>query len=204
MRVSSGSGFGAAKRFFELAPHFLDRIEVGRVGWKEKDAGSELLDERKGWLALVRREIVHDYDVTQAQARAEHLFDIGAEDFRVGGTFRWPSPQCCHRVGSRQSSWCCANGHAEICQGRAGHAWRARAGESCSFSPPLRRGRRAVPDRIRSGSAATSVALWQRRDGLARWRRASFFICQSNRCQRVVNGWQRAFAAPWLCAILSR
>lgn len=36
---------------------------------------------------FVRQEIVHDDDVSGAQGRAQDVADVGAEDFRIGGSF---------------------------------------------------------------------------------------------------------------------
>ncbi len=74
-----------AELLFELAPCFFDRIEVGRVGRQIEHGCPASLDAFPYAGDLVRTEVVHDHDLAWQKLRAEHVIEIGKEDFRVGG-----------------------------------------------------------------------------------------------------------------------
>lgn len=85
-QVRRGPGFCAAQAGFDFAPHLFDRVEVWGVGGQEEDLRAGLRHQGQGGIALVRRKVVHDDDVSTAQRRAEDFCHVGAKDFRVGGT----------------------------------------------------------------------------------------------------------------------
>jgi hypothetical protein len=70
---------------FDFAPHFFNRVEVGRIGRKEERLGARLRDQGEGELALVRREIVHDDDIAGTQDGLQHTAHVSPEHFGIGG-----------------------------------------------------------------------------------------------------------------------
>ena len=68
----------------------------------------------------------------------------------------------------------------------------AHASGSCLFLPPIHPRRRVWPDRGRVAAAATPAVPAGCRGGPVRWRGVSFFICQSQLDQNVVDGRKRA------------
>ena len=73
------------KVVLHFAPHQLDWIKVRRIRRQEPHFGTSSLDEFKGLLVLVGTEIVHDYDVSRAQSRQQHLTHVSTKNFPIGG-----------------------------------------------------------------------------------------------------------------------
>lgn len=100
--------------------------------------------------------------------------------------------QCDHPVESNQSWWLCSSGREEFWRAHAGLWVRVRTDESDWSWRPTHPERSIGPGRNWPGAAARAGALLRCPAGPARWRGVSFFICQSDLLQSVVNGRQSA------------
>ncbi len=81
MSVVSASTVRAApfaQARFQFRIGLLDRIEIGRIGRREAQAGTRL-DRCAHPTNLVGAQIIHEDDAGLAQRRHQHLFDIGQE-----------------------------------------------------------------------------------------------------------------------------
>ena len=79
----------ALRRRLLILLHIIsDWVEVWRVGGQEQHLGSGLEDERQGLIALMRREIVHDHNVSSPQGGSKHLTNISTEGFRISRPFQ--------------------------------------------------------------------------------------------------------------------
>src|SRR5215212_2977336 len=70
---------GLPEQGLELGEELLNRVEIGRVGWEVKHAGSRCPDRLFDPSDLVNSQVVHRDYVARLQRRREHLLDIGAE-----------------------------------------------------------------------------------------------------------------------------
>jgi hypothetical protein len=61
----------------------LDWIEVRRVRRQKQETCASSANGAADRTAFVRAEIIHDHNVTSAQRRSEHLFNISLETFAV-------------------------------------------------------------------------------------------------------------------------
>ena len=68
-----------AQERFEFCKDLFDRIEVGRVRRQISQSGARRFDRLAHAWNLVRRQVVHDDDIIDAQCRRQHLLDIGDE-----------------------------------------------------------------------------------------------------------------------------
>ena len=75
---------GFAKEGLYLAPHHLDRVEVGGVGGKKADMGTGVFDQSEGEFIFMGAEVVHDDDVAVTQRGDEHFAHVCLEDLGVG------------------------------------------------------------------------------------------------------------------------
>ena len=78
-QIWMGSSSGFAQKRLYLAPHHFDRVEVRRVGWKEANLGTGLLDQGQGVFVFVRSKVIHHDDIAWSQGGHERLADVGAE-----------------------------------------------------------------------------------------------------------------------------
>ena len=69
----------------DLAPHFLDGIEVRGIRRKVFQTATGRPDGVRHALLFVAAEVVQDHDVARAQRRDENVENILVEDFAVGG-----------------------------------------------------------------------------------------------------------------------
>src|SRR5678815_1391286 len=72
---ASSSCFGHPKERLHLAPSFLDRIELGGVGWEKFNACAALADQRRHFGALMKADDIPNDDVTSAKRGCEFLLD---------------------------------------------------------------------------------------------------------------------------------
>src|SRR5918912_1397193 len=107
------SGRGLAKQRLQLCKELLDGVQIRRV-WREiEQAGAHRPDRLSDTGDLVNREVIQDDDIARAQARREHLLDIGPEQLA---------------------------GHWSLQRARGDHAVTAQTGnESCRVPVTVRR-----------------------------------------------------------------
>lgn len=79
-----GPGLCLAQVSFDLGPHHLDGIEIGAVGWQEKQPGPVGFNQLLRFKVTMGREVVAHYDVAWPQGGAKHLPDILPKDIGVG------------------------------------------------------------------------------------------------------------------------
>ena len=82
-----GSCFCRAELLLELRPCFLDGIEVRRVRRQVEQFGSCRLDPFADAGHFMRAEVVHHDHVSGLEGRAEHVVEVGQEDFGIRGRF---------------------------------------------------------------------------------------------------------------------
>ena len=80
-----GACADGSEALLEFAPCLFDRVEVRRVGRQVEQRSPARLDPLAYAVDLVGAEVVHDDDMTWPQLGAQHLIEVGEEDFTVGG-----------------------------------------------------------------------------------------------------------------------
>jgi len=77
---------GFAKQSLELREHHFDRIEIGGIGWEIEQSCAGRFDRLPHACNLVRRQIVHDDDISCTQGRNKTCAEIGQEHIPVHRT----------------------------------------------------------------------------------------------------------------------
>lgn len=85
VQSAAAPGFCAAQERFDFAPHFLDGVEIGRVGGQEPGLASGLFNQLEYPLLLVAGEVVHHNDVARLERWKENAFDVDSKDVSVRG-----------------------------------------------------------------------------------------------------------------------
>ena len=87
LQRGEGSGLQHAQTLFELCPAFLDRVEVGRIGWQIEQRRSGLANAFGNTIHLMGAQVVHDDDLTGPELRAQYVIQVSQEDVSVGCRF---------------------------------------------------------------------------------------------------------------------
>ncbi len=184
------SCFGCPQAGFDFAPQFLDRVEVRRVGRAENESRRPPLRSKRGSAGSCAGR-----GCPRSPRRPGAAWGTGRGGHRpeTPPYRRFPRLPCrrlSHPVATPRSGWWFANDLGERWRGRADPAAHGRTSGSGWSWHPTRQGRSTWRDRSPFGSAAMCGARGRYPGGLARWRGASFFICQPHLRQGVVDGRQ--------------
>jgi hypothetical protein len=86
----AGTGSVAAQDLFDLAPHGLDGIEIGRIRRQVQEPGTGRFQGLADSPDFVRGQIVHDHQVAGFEARHQPLLHPSQKHFSVHRTFKQP------------------------------------------------------------------------------------------------------------------
>src|SRR4030095_3283089 len=100
--------------------------------------------------------------------------------------------QAVEPTGVPQSAWSCSNGPEGLCRAPVGLWEPVRTAESGSFWHPTHPKRSTWPGRSCLGAGARAGAPARCPDRLVHWPGVSFFICQPQLLQCVMDGGQAA------------
>src|SRR5215210_5053431 len=84
----AGARLRLAQKALYLRERLLDGVVVRRVGWQEEQLAAPRLDQLAHLLALVRREVVRNYDLPGAKRGRQNALDVSleAEDLLRGAS----------------------------------------------------------------------------------------------------------------------
>src|SRR5215210_6151087 len=82
----AGARLRLAQKALYLRERLLDGVVVRRVGWQEEQLAAPRLDQLAHLLALVRREVVRNYDLPGAKRGRQNQLDVSLEDLLRGAS----------------------------------------------------------------------------------------------------------------------
>jgi hypothetical protein len=111
-----GARLGTTECLLDLGKRFLNRIEVGRVGWKMEDGGPASLNGGAYPRSVVGAEVVHDDELAWSEGRPEDVTYVAHK--AVGGhgpieSQAWSDPfererrDHGHVLATVHRRWCC-------------------------------------------------------------------------------------------------
>src|SRR5215210_2163383 len=82
----AGARLRLAQKALYLRERLLDGVVVRRVGWQEEQLAAPRLDQLAHLLALVRREVVRNYDLPGAKRGRQNPLDVSLKDLLRGAS----------------------------------------------------------------------------------------------------------------------
>ena len=116
-RADSERALTARKCCLTCERAFLDRIEIGRIGWQIQQPCAGGLDQLAHTGYFMRGQVIHHHAVPRAELRAQHLLQVGQEHISVRGcldTHRGHPTR--HRHGAQQRERAPAPGRHGVAQ----------------------------------------------------------------------------------------